>query len=95
MKKLNINLSDLSGKELNAREQHSLRGGDLYYESCCNCACCYQGEEGGSDIVTNAGANSLQCLLFDRKSGGFIRELGRRGRGTIVSNPNTISLLSL
>ena len=60
MKKLKINLSDLSGKELNAREQHSLRGGDLYYESCCNCACCYQGEEGGSDIVTNAGANSLQ-----------------------------------
>lgn len=25
--------------------------------------------------------NSRQCLLFDRKSGDFLRELGRRGRG--------------
>jgi len=25
--------------------------------------------------------NSRQCLLFDRKRGSFIRELGRRGRG--------------
>lgn len=57
MKKLNINLSDLSGEELSNREKLSLRGGSVEVGKCCTCGCCYEGEPGGSTIQANAMAN--------------------------------------
>jgi hypothetical protein len=57
MKKLNINLSDLSGRELSAREKLSLKGGDMQIGDCCLCGCCYEGEPGGSSQWDNMVAN--------------------------------------
>lgn len=60
MKKLNINLSDISGKELNNREKLALRGGDMPAGGCCQCGCCYtstNGVEMSENRFANYGIN--------------------------------------
>lgn len=61
MKKLNINLSDISGKELNNREKLTFRGGDMPGTGCCQCGCCYTSENNVA-MNTNRDANFTGSL---------------------------------
>lgn len=64
MKKMNINLSDLSGRELSNREKLSLRGGDEGGATkCCQCGCCYMNDPiPGASIEENRSANYVDGL---------------------------------
>lgn len=56
MKNMNINLADISGRELSNREKLSLRGGDMPVGKCCECGCCWW-NQGGSSDATNQNVN--------------------------------------